>query len=171
MNLPDLLERARVSSWWRWWLNVALRRLIPFNRPHGLWVEPLPEGGIRVRVPYRRVNRNHIRGVHACCLATAAEFCSGLALMEHVGAERHRIIMKTLRMEYLYQARSAAVAEFVPTASELEQALLQPLRNGASVLYTAEVPVADREGKQLAIGYITWQLKPWDQVRTPTGKG
>jgi len=114
------------------------------------------------------VNRNHIRGVHACCLATAAEFCSGLALMEHVGADRYRIIMKTLRMDYLYQAKSAAIAEFVPTASELEHALLQPLRDGAAVLYTAEVPVDDVAGKRLAIGYITWQLKPWDQVRTPT---
>ena len=76
MHLPTLLTKARSSGFTRWWLNHALSWLIPFNRPHGFKVNPLPEGGIRVSIPNWRVNRNHIKGIHACALATAAEMCS-----------------------------------------------------------------------------------------------
>lgn len=166
MDLRRIIERSRTSAISRWGLNLALGRMIPFNRPHGLRVRPLAKGGIRVEIPFRRTNQNHIRGIHACCLATAAEFCSGLALMEHVDPQRYRIIMKEIRMEYHFQAKSRAYAEFAPTREVLDEGLMRPLETGAPLLFVAEVPVHDIAGNHLATGKITWQIKEWAQVRT-----
>ncbi|MBK7945502.1 MAG: DUF4442 domain-containing protein [Flavobacteriales bacterium] len=84
MNVPRLLDRARHSGIARRWANLLLPFIIPFNRPHGFRLVPLKEGGITVEVPYWRINRNHIRGIHACALATAAEMCSGLSVLERL---------------------------------------------------------------------------------------
>jgi acyl-coenzyme A thioesterase PaaI-like protein len=166
MDLNAWLEGARRSRLRRWFLDEALQWMIPFNRPHGLRVTPLPEGGIRVDIPYWRINRNHIKGIHACCLATAAEYCSGLALMERLDAKRYRLIMKTLRMDYHYQAKAAASAVFAPSTGEMQQAVIAPLVQAEAVLYTACVEVHDTERNHLATGYITWQVKNWTAVRT-----
>lgn len=143
-----------------------LRMAIPFNAGHGFRVSPLPSGGIRVDVPMRRNNRNHIRGIHACCLATAAELCSGLALMEHVDPAQFRIIMRAITMEYHLQAKGAARAEYAPALADLERSLLGPLQVGEAVLFTTEVQLRDKQGHVLATGRITWQVKAWDKVRT-----
>lgn len=166
MQLPTLLAKARRSAFHRWLLDRVLQWRIPFNRPHGLAVVPLPEGGIRVDIPYWRINRNHIRGIHACCLATAAEYCCGLALLERLDAKQYRLIMKSLRMEYHYQAKAAASAVFSPDPQELVDQVEVPLRTDAAVLYTAVVQVHDKHRNHLATGHITWQVKAWSQVRT-----
>ena len=166
MNLPALLRSARTSAFRRWVLNMGLQRMIPFNRPHGLKVVPLESGGIKVLVPFWRINQNHIRGIHACCLATAAEYCSGLALMEHLDAKSFRIIMKSLHMEYHYQAKTAASAVFAPSAAEVGTGIRQFLERGEAALFVAEVPVHDDQGNHLATGSITWQVKAWSGVRT-----
>lgn len=166
MDLVRLLQRSRTSAFTRWWLNAGLRWKIPFNRPHGLRVRPLRDGGIRVEVPFWRVNRNHIRGIHACCLATAAEYCSGLALLEHLGPDRYRLIMKSLNMEYFFQAKARAHAEFAPSAQTIRELVSLPLESNESVLYVAEVHLHDEAGNHLATGRITWQVKDWRKVRT-----
>ncbi len=166
MDLPRLLERGRTSKVHRWLLNIGLRWSIPFNKPHGFRVVPLLHGGIRVEVPYRRANRNHIRGIHACCLATAAELCTGLALIGRMDHGKYRLIMMGMQMDYHWQAKSKAYAEYIPSEAEVERHLLAPLRLNAVCLFTAEVLLRDDGGNTLATGRITWQLKPWGQVRT-----
>lgn len=166
MDIPSLLRSARSSRITRWWLNAALGRAIPFNRPHGFRVVPQKQGGIRVDIPFLPVNRNHIKGLHACCLATAAEYCGGLALIEHLDVRKYRIIMKSLRMEYHYQGKSSAHAVFAPSPDDIERHILQFLRTDESVLYTTEVPIHDNHGNHLATGFITWQVKDWARVRT-----
>ena len=82
--LQAAFDRARtgrpaVLSW-------LFRRVIPFNAPHGLRIAAVatgPDGtAVAVVLPWRRRNRNHIGTVHACALATAAEFATGLGLVE-----------------------------------------------------------------------------------------
>jgi acyl-coenzyme A thioesterase PaaI-like protein len=114
MNLPSALANARTSGLSRAWLNFILPWMIPFNRPHGFKVVPLPEGGISVQIPYWRINRNHIKGIHACALATAAEMCSGLSVLEHLDPKHYRLIMRSLHMDYHYQAKMNAVAPVLP---------------------------------------------------------
>lgn len=150
----------------RWWMNLVLPWLIPFNRPHGFRVVPLQGGGISVHIPYWRINRNHIRGVHACCLATAAEMCSGLSVLEHLDPRRYRMIMRSLTMNYHYQAKEPVVATCVLSRSEVAEHVLGPLGSQAAVDHTNTVELRDRSGNHLATGIITWQVKAWEKVRT-----
>lgn len=166
MNLPHLLSKARMSGAWRWRLNFLLPWAIPFNRPHGFKVVPLLAGGISVRIPYRRVNRNHINGIHACAIATASEMCSGLSVMEKLDPKQYRLIMRTLHMEYHYQAKQPAWAKCVPSAEEIAERVVRPLASEDSVDYTSTVEVHDESGNHLATAIVTWQVKEWSKVRT-----
>lgn len=166
MNLPTLIQRSRTSVLSRTWLNALLRWKIPFNQPHGFRLEPLRDGGIKVHIPYWRINRNHIKGIHACALATAAEYCSGLALLEHLDAAKYRLIMKSLHMDYHYQAKAKAYAVFAPTGEEIAQQVIGPLKSSDAVLYTARVELHDVKQNHLATGLIIWQVKAWEKVRT-----
>ncbi|MCC6839173.1 MAG: DUF4442 domain-containing protein [Flavobacteriales bacterium] len=166
MDLPHLLERARTSNLHRWLLNAGLRWSIPFNRPHGFRVVPLADGGLRVDVPYKRANRNHIRGIHACCLATAAELCSGLALIGRLDPRRYRIIMGALQVEYHWQAKARAHAVFQVPGDAWKAEVLEPLQREGRAVFTAVVLLHDARGNHLATGRIHWQIKAWEQVRT-----
>lgn len=166
MHLPSLIERARTSAVARWKLNIGLRWSIPFNKPHGFRVVPQPGGAMRVEIPFRRANRNHIRGIHACCMATAAELCSGLALIGRMDPRQYRIIMASLHMDYHWQAKERAYALFNPSEEALQKHLFVPLQAAGTCQYVAEVPVHDVAGNHLATGRITWQIKRWDKVRT-----
>lgn len=166
MDLAGIIRSARVSRLSRWWLNAVLRWKIPFNQPHGFRVEPLRDGGIKVHIPYWRINRNHIRGLHACVLATAAEYCSGLALLERLDVEKYRLIMKSLQMDYHYQAKAKAHAVFAPGEEEVRARVIEPLSVNEALLYTAHVDLHDVKGNHLATGLITWQVKAWEKVRT-----
>jgi acyl-coenzyme A thioesterase PaaI-like protein len=166
MNLPTLLQKARRSRLHRWLLNIALPWVIPFNRPHGFTVDPLAGGGIAVRVPYRRINRNHIRGIHACALATASEMCSGLSVLEQLDPKRYRLIMRSLNMVYHFQAREAAVATCGADGGAQGREVAARLAIQDAVEHTSVVEVHDRSGRHLATGTIVWQVKPWSKVRT-----
>lgn len=166
MNIPALLSKARTSSLSRWWLNLMLPWAIPFNRPHGFKVVPLPSGGITVRIPNWRINRNHINGIHACALATAAEMCSGLSLLEQLDPKKYRLIMRSLHVDYHYQAKQNAMASCNPLAADIEEKVVRPLQGQDAVDYTSTVMVNDGSGNHLATGTVTWQVKEWGKVRT-----
>jgi len=166
MNLSALLTKARTSAYSRWWLNRVLPSSIPFNRPHGFEVIPLRDGGISVRIPYWRVNRNHIRGIHACAIATASEMCSGLSILEKLDPKQYRLIMRTLHVEYHYQAKKPATATCVPSTDEITTRVVEPLRNQDAVDYGSTVEVHDADGRHLATATVTWQVKEWRKVRT-----
>ena len=165
MDLKSLLLRSRRSSWDRGLLDLLLRWNIPFNRPHGFQVHPQGDGTIRVKVPYWRINQNHIRGIHACAMATAAEMCSGLSLLQHFDPKEYRLIMRSIHMEYHFQAKRTAFAE-----SRIDETLIGTLRDRinaeGSTDHSSNVIVKDDKGEHLATGTIVWQLKAWSKVRT-----
>ncbi len=166
MNISSLLHKARNSSLVCWWLNALLPWMVPFNRPHGFKVLPLRDGGMSVEVPYWRINRNHIKGIHACAMATAAEMCSGLSVLERLDPKQYRLIMRELRMQYHFQAKQRVLAVASPSAEEIEQTVVAPLRDRDSVDYTSTVMLHDKGGNHVATGTVTWQVKPWAKVRT-----
>lgn len=166
MHLPSILRRARKSSFTRWWMNMVLSYMIPFNRPHGFRVTPLPDGGVSVRVPFWRINRNHVNGIHACALATASEMASGLGLLEQLDPKQYRVILRTLNMEYHYQGKEAVVATSLPIGEAMESKVLIPLRESGVVDHTDVVELKDGSGNHIATGTATWQIKAWDKVRT-----
>jgi len=50
-------------------INPALRRMIPFNRPHRLTITELTAEQVTVRIPWRKSNLNHLKGIHALALS------------------------------------------------------------------------------------------------------
>lgn len=166
MNLERLFEKARHSGFWLWVLNRVLQRTIPFNKPHGIVVTGILDDGIESRIPYKRKNLNHIKGVHACGLATAAEFTSGLVLLSKLGVKKYRLIMESIEVKYHYQAKSAATARFTMDAARIEREVNVPLKTEDAVYIRCEIPVHDEEQNLLCTAYTNWQVKRWDKVRT-----
>ncbi|MFN3875660.1 MAG: DUF4442 domain-containing protein [Flavobacteriales bacterium] len=166
MKLSALLAKARRSAFHRWLVNALLPWYIPFNRPHGFRVSPLRDGGMSVQVPYWRINRNHIRGIHACALATAAEMCSGLAVVERLDPKRYRLILRELRMQYRYQAKKRVTATAPDLSRAIADGVIGPLRSADSVDYASNVELHDADGNHVATGTAIWQVKPWSKVRT-----
>lgn len=164
--LPKLFGRARSSRLWLFVLNRVLGWMIPFNRPHRFRILEIGNDGIRTGGPYRRKNFNHIRGIHACGIATVAEFSSGLLLLSRLNPADYRLIMARLDIEYLYQAKTAIVAETTLDDARLKNEILEPLSKSDSLLKTLQTTVCDRQGNIVARADITWQIKPWSKVRT-----
>lgn len=165
-RLPGLLDKARGSTGWRWLLNLLLGRLIPFNRPHGVRIFSLDAERVQTIAPNRRRNQNHLRGIHACCIATVAEFSSGLMLLSRLDPARYRLIMAGLEVDYHYQAKTAIVATTCLTETELQTLVLGPLGDKEKIQATLVTEIDDRQGQRIATARITWQIKSWEQVRT-----
>jgi len=166
MNITNIIEKAQHSSFYRWLLNRGLDRMIPFNKPHGFRVVSINNHHLRTHIPYKRRNFNHIRGLHACALATLSEFTTGFLLITNLDPKKYRLIMQRLEMDYHYQGKMEAYAEFKVSDEWLEQNIFSPLRSNPAVVVVCTVKIHDREGNQLSTGKVHWQVKSWDKVRT-----
>src|SRR5437870_4782009 len=96
-RLLIIFEKAKHSRFFLYLLNIILRYAIPFNKPHGIKITDVHEGGVSVRLPYKRKNLNHLKGIHACALATMAEYTSGISLLTAIGTD-YRLIMKNINV-------------------------------------------------------------------------
>lgn len=166
MDLPKLVSRARTSAFYRAVLNWALDRMIPFNRPHGFKILEVREHGLKVLLPYRKRNLNHIRGLHACSLATVSEFTTGFLLVSRLDARRYRLIMQRLEMDYHYQGKMDAFAEFSLEPEWMDRAIYEPLKKQESVVVVCEIKIHDAQGNHLTTGRVHWQIKDWSKVKT-----
>jgi acyl-coenzyme A thioesterase PaaI-like protein len=164
--LPKLLVKARHSKGWLRVLNLMMSWIVPFNRPHGFHIVELAEERVRTSASYRRSNHNHIRGIHACAIATVAEFSAGLLLLSRLDPARYRLIMSKLDVDYLYQAKQEITAETGLSNTELQDRVLKPLETAESHSIIMETLISDRDGNQVAHAHTTWQIKRWDRVRT-----
>lgn len=166
MDLQKLLDRARTSGFYRGVLNWALDRMIPFNKPHGFKILDVTDNGLKVLLPYKKRNFNHIRGLHACALATVSEFTTGFMLVSRLDARKYRLIMQRLEMAYHYQGKMDAVAEFSLPAGWLEDTVYAPLKTEESVVVVCEIKIHDIKGNHLTTGLVHWQIKDWSKVKT-----
>lgn len=166
MKIQKLFEGAYQSEWGKKKLNAALKYGIPFNIPHKLRIEHIQPGHAKVSIPYIKKNMNHLKGVHACCLATCAEFTSGLVMMSSLPVDDYRIIMESIEIKYHYQAKMDCIAEFQVTPETAKSEIKDKLVDNDRVSFTCEVPVHDKEGNHICTGYIKWQIKAWSAVQT-----
>ena len=166
MKIQRLYEEAYKSNWGLRKLNMALRYGIPFNIPHKLKITELEKGRIKVSAPYIRKNLNHLKGMHACCLATLAEFSTGVVMLGILEADQYRIIMESIEIKYHYQGKSECVASFEIDEATVENAIRVPVKKEGVVYHRCEVPVHDKEGNLICTGFINWQIKDWTKVRT-----
>lgn len=166
MNFKKYIDNAKSSSFGLWKLNMGLFYMIPFNKPHGIKVQKLEDNKIITSIPLKRKNLNHIKGIHACALATCAEFASGLLLLTKLEAKDYRIIMQSLTAEYLYQAKTAVTAEYELTDDWVEKSIKNPLKDQESVMVKCEIKLFDAARNQVAMVHTNWQIKSWSQVKT-----
>jgi acyl-coenzyme A thioesterase PaaI-like protein len=163
MELQDIAQKAEQSGFYRGILNWLLGRIIPFNKPHGIRIVSMNQKNVRVLLPYRRSNQNHLKGMHACALATAAEFCSGIALLNAIGNKDYRIIMRNLQMQYLHQGKTNCFAEFQVNREDLLNRMQEA---GNTLEENCTVEVKDQQGRVVCIANIHWQIKAWSSVKS-----
>ena len=96
MNFDKYISAAKSSGFGLWKLNLGLSYIIPFNKPHRIKVKSISDTKVTTFIPYRRRNFNHIKGIHACGMATCAEFSSGLLLLSRLDPKKYRLIMESI---------------------------------------------------------------------------
>lgn len=166
MNTTEIVKKAQTSSFYLWLLNRGLIKMIPFNKPHGFKVVEITDTSLKTLLPYKRLNFNHVKGLHACALATLSEFTTGFMMISRINPKKYRIILKTLEMDYLYQGKMDAYSSFEISDQWLEEKIYTPLKSNDAIVVICEVKIHDKDGNHLTTGKVHWQVKPWDKVRT-----
>lgn len=166
MNFKKYIADTKNGGWGLTKLNMGLSMMIPFNKPHKIKVKNLEDDKVETIIPYRRKNLNHIKGIHACGMATAAEFASGLLLLTKLEAKNYRLIMKSINMEYLYQAKTDITAVYEVTDAWVEEHVKSKLKEEDQVFVQCEINLYDTDNNHVAIGRTNWQIKEWSKVKT-----
>lgn len=161
-----LLNKAKKSRFYLWLLNKVLSRMIPFNLPHKFEIMELSDTHIKTRLPFRRKNKNHIGGLHACALATLSEFSTGVLLLTGLNPKEYRIILKNLEMQYFYQGKMDAFAIWRISPDFVRESVTEPLKTSESVVLPCEIQIHDKQGNHLSTARVYWQIKPWAKVKT-----
>jgi hypothetical protein len=161
-----VVSKAKHSGFYLKLLNWGLNRMIPFNKPHNFTIVEIGDFKLRTKISYRKSNFNHIRGLHACALATISEFTTGFLLISKLDAKKYRLIMQRLEMDYHYQGKQDAFAEFTISDEWLEQSIYNPLKTQDAIVIICEVKIHDATGNHLTTGKVFWQVKDWAKVRT-----
>jgi len=168
-DAASVLKKARHSAVYRKILNWSVSRTVPFNGPHGFEILEIEEFRIKTGLPYRKKNFNHIRGLHACALATLSEFTTGFLLISILDIKKYRMILQRLEVDYLYQGKMDATAEFSVSKEWMETNIYNPLKSQEAVVVPCEVRIHDVEGNHLTTGKVFWQFKDWSKVKTRLG--
>lgn len=165
MDLKKIAAKAEESTFYNWLMNRVLWRVVPFNKPHGFWVKNLNERQTTIEIPYRKNNMNHLKGLHACGLATAGEYASGLLLLYHLDPKQYRLIMRDIAVDYNYQGKMKALAQFDLAPDTVESRIKVPLKSADSVDFHCEIPIKDEAGNLLCTVRTNWQIKSWDKAK------
>ena len=162
-QLLIIFEKAKRSGFYLYILNVALRYAIPFNKPHRIRITAVHDTGVSVRLPYCRKNLNHLKGIHACALATTAEYTSGISLLTTIGTD-YRLIMKTINVTYHYQAKVDVITTLQLDKKLIEEKILTPLLTSDKVFFENTVEVNDLLANHICTAVVVWQIKKWESV-------
>jgi hypothetical protein len=166
MNILKIVAKAKTSGFYRKILNFGLNRMVPFNRPHGFKIIEIGDYKLKTLVPFKKANFNHIRGIHACALATLSEFTTGFLLLSKLDPKKYRLILQNLSMDYHYQAKMNAYGNFIISEDWLEKMIYIPLESTDKVLVECEVKIHDAKDNHLSTGVVIWQIKSWEKVNT-----
>jgi hypothetical protein len=146
-------------------LEKVLRFVIPFNGPHSFKMMIIDEAQVSIKLPYKRVNMNHLKGIHACGLATLGEFCAGLSLIKQFPFSQYRPILKSLHSEYTYQAKTDVIGTIMIDHEKMVQ-VKEDLKTTDKVTVNLVTTIVNTEQKEVARITTEWQIKSWDKVKT-----
>ncbi|HXH75279.1 MAG TPA: DUF4442 domain-containing protein [Bacteriovoracaceae bacterium] len=146
-------------------LNKVLTFGIPFNAPHGFKIKELSAEKVVISLPNKKLNHNHLGGIHACAMATVGEFCAGMSLLTTFGISRYRLILAELHVQYTYQGRTDLEGSCL--ISQIDKALLtQSLDQDGKYLQELKTIIKDVNAKEVAVITTLWQIKDWKKVNT-----
>src|SRR5690606_2164622 len=145
-------------------LNKLLMIGIPFNAPHGFKISKINEEVVQIDLPNRKLNQNHLGGVHACALATLGEFCAGLSILKHFKISEYRLIMSELNAKYSYQAKKNIVGKC--TQHFDKEQIQKDLNEHGVSNQTLETIIYDSDNQEVAVITTSWQIKNWNIVKT-----
>ncbi len=161
-----VIEKAKTKPAYLKLLNFTIANTIPFNKPHGFRIANLGDYHIQTTLPYKRKNMNHLRGIHACALATLCEFTTGALLIFNLDAKKYRIILESLEVKYHYQCKTAATARYEINDDWLQNTVIQPLENKPAVFVPCPIELYDTQNNLVCSATVNWQIKDWQKVRT-----
>lgn len=164
-KLFKLIKKAEKSKLQAWLLNRVINHTVPFNKPHGFRVIKMTANSMEIFAPYRKKNFNHVRGIHACAIATVGELAAGLLLMSHFSPKEYRIIMSALQIDYHYQAKKDITAMAALSEAEKKN-ILERLHTEPKTTQTITTEIKDSDNKAIATLHTTWQIKSWKDVQT-----
>jgi acyl-coenzyme A thioesterase PaaI-like protein len=156
MARDDRISRLAIEN--------VLKLAIPFNTPHRFHIERLNSQEVQIRLPNRRVNHNHLGGIHACAIATLGEFCAGLTLARHLGFTRYRFILAELRVTYHRQGRTPLLGVSRLSADDAQK-IREDLSLQEKILFPHQSSIQDEKGESVADVYSVWQVKDWQKVK------
>lgn len=128
--------------------------IVPFVGTARLEIQELTPERVRVRVPNRRRNRNHIGQVHAAAMALAAETATGFVSALSV-PDSKLLLMKTMKVAFRKRTRGDLVA--VATLSPDQIEAIRSLDKGD---VTVEVHVTDESGQEPISCEMVWAWIP-----------
>ena len=166
MEINKIVDKAKKSPFYLRILNLGLNRMVPFNKPHGFKIVEISDHSLKTLVPYRKSNFNHIKGIHACALATLSEFTTGFLLLTKLDPKKYRLIMQSIHMDYHYQAKMNSIGEFKVEDPWLASEILNPLKSIDKIIVNCEVKIHDIQGNHISTGKVAWQIKNWEKVKT-----
>lgn len=146
-------------------LDKVLRIGIPFNAPHGFKIKTLNKDAVIISLPNRKLNHNHIGGIHACAMATVGEYCAGMSLLTSFGISKYRLILSELSVKYTYQGRVDLEGICSPAQIDVEK-VRAGLEAEGKYSQPLKTIIRDLKGKEVAEVTTVWQLKNWEQVKT-----
>ena len=76
--------------------------------------------------------------------------------------------MQRIEMDYHYQGKMDAYAEFKTSDEWFQQQIIMPLKSQESVIVPCEIKIHDVKGNHLTTGKVFWQIKDWERVKTKT---
>ena len=114
----------------------------------------------------KRKNQNHIKGIHACALATVCEYITGITLASCISEKEFRIILKNISMTYHYQAKMKVQATFSLSKEFIQSEIMEQLKTSDSIFKGLKVELHDIQNNHICTGLINWQIKKWEKVKT-----
>lgn len=154
---------SKAQSGKPWLFGRIMQEVIPFNRPHRISVLEVSAKGCKVFLPDRRRNRNHLGTMHACAIATAAEYVSGLNVVQACDMSEFRLIMSKIVVDYIRRPNGSCIAESSLSKSDLN--LINKRLDAEGVAkFSMLSTVTDSKNETVAKATIHWQVKSWEKV-------